>query len=193
MKQSKEVKKRLTTLRKYMCINLFKSYSGWFQWKKINLTKGIGNTEVVLFPSKNTELNFLALIYLDEYLNKIKRDDVIILACDERVISSAHLFSKLILKKQIFSRVHAENLMQLYCLYKFTENLTIISLDEPYGRNAYKVVGKYNTSLEEVLKICIYGMKPESQAIPIQYNGKDKDIINFIEQGNYSLRRKDYL
>lgn len=187
MKQSKEVKKRLAAVRKYMCINLLKSYIGWFQWKKINLTKGIGNTEVVLFPSKNTELNFLALIYLDEYLNKIKRDNAIILACDERVIKSAHLFSKRILKKQIFSRVNAENLMHLFCLYKFTGNLTIISLDEPYGRNAYKVVGKYDTSLEDVLKICIYGMKPENQAVPIQYSGKDEEIKKFIEQGNYSL------
>lgn len=191
MKQSKEVRNRLAELRRDMIADLFRSYRGWFQWKKINLTEGIGNTEVVLFPSNHTELNFLALVYLDEYLKKNKRDNAILLTFDERINKSAHLFSRKILKIQDFSRRKAEDLMQLYCLYKFTHNLTIISLDEPYGRNAYKVVGKNDTALEDVFKICIYGIWPENPAVPVQYSGKDDKIKNFIEQGNSTLRRKD--
>lgn len=191
MKQSKEVRKTLAALRRDMAADLLGAYRGWFQWKKINLTEGIGNTEVILFPSDHTELNYLALLYLDEYLKKIKRDNAILLTFDERVVKSAYLFSKKILKVQKFNRRSAKNLMQLYCLYKFTHNLTIISLDEPYGRNAHMVVGKNGTALEDVFKICIYAIWPEQPAVPVQYRGKDEEIKNFIELGNSTLRRED--
>lgn len=174
--------KHLKMVKRELYKNLLAAYYGWWLWRKIIRKKGVnGKTIVLLLPSCDNEINYLALLYLDELLKRRKYKNAVILTHDRTVEKSAMLFSDNILEVLSFSRKKAEALMQFYCLYDFDKRFIVASLDEPNGRNASKLVGKRGTTKEEVLIIGVYRMYPfERPEAPI-YRGNDADIIKFLE------------
>lgn len=177
--------KHLKTVKKQLYKNLFAAYRGWWYWRGIVKRKGVDNrTAVVLLPSCDKEINFLALLYLDDMLKKRNYTKAVILTHDTRVQKSAMLFSTNILEVVTFERKKAEDLMQFYCLYEFDRRFIVASLDEPNGRNADKLIGKRGTTKEELLVIGVYRLWPfERPRTPI-YRGQDMEIIEFLKGEN---------
>ncbi|MCI9078956.1 MAG: hypothetical protein HFH68_08540 [Lachnospiraceae bacterium] len=53
----------------------------------------------------------------------------------------------------------AENLMRFYCMYQFTPNLLIASLEKPDGRRGINLAGKEGLSREEILDMVVFGIE----------------------------------
>ncbi len=174
--------KHLKMVKRELYRNLFAAYRGWWQWRKLMKRKGVGDkTIIILMPSCEKEINYFALLYLDELLKRRKYKNAILLTQDSVVKKSALLFSDHILEVCSFSRKKAEDLMQFYCLYDFDKRFLVASLDEPNGRNAAKLVGKRGTTKEEVFVIGVYRIYPfERPNAPI-YSGSDIEIIEFLK------------
>ena len=57
----------------------------------------------------------------------------------------------------------AENLMRFYCMYQFTSNLLIASLEKPDGRRGERLVGKKGLDREEILDMVVFGIEKEQE------------------------------
>ena len=96
-------------------------------------------------------------------------------------LETLHLFSQKILKTVYLSRKKAEWLMQYYCLYEFDRRFVIASITEPYGRNGDRLIGKRNTTKEDVFVIGIYRLYPFTRPQVPAYDGCDNDIKAFLK------------
>ena len=171
----------LKQVKRQLYRNLISAYRGWWQWHKIIHKKGVGNTAVILLPSCNREINYLALLYLDDMLKSRKYKDAVILTHDPAVMKCAQLFSRNILRVVPFKRKKAEHLMQFYCLYEFDKRFIVASLDEPNGRNGSALIGKRGTTVEEIFVIGVYRVYPFERPPAPVYSGDDADIKAFLE------------
>ena len=106
--------------------------------------------QVVLFPSSYNQWAYYGALYLDDFLRARNSVRAIILCYDEKIKEWIQERSK---KLEIvpFSREDAEKLMALYSLYLFADNLTIISPNEPMGRNGNDLIGVRDVTVEEVV------------------------------------------
>jgi len=50
-------------------------------------------------------------------------------------------------------------LLSYYELCRFSEYVTIVSLTKPFGNMLYKALGVDNTTLHELVCLCIFGMR----------------------------------
>lgn len=177
----KAVKKHLKKVKWQLYKNLFASYRGWWQWHKITRKKGVGNTAVILLPTCDREINYLALLYLDDLLKSRKHQNAVVLTHDPAVLKCTALFSKNILATIPFSRKKAEDLMQFYCLYEFDKRFIVASLNEPNGRNGSVLIGKRGTTQEEIFVIGVYRIYPFQRPQDPGYAGNDPEIKAFLE------------
>ncbi|MDE6615174.1 MAG: hypothetical protein K2K35_01290 [Lachnospiraceae bacterium] len=53
------------------------------------------------------------------------------------------------------------NLMRFYCMYQFTPNLLIASLEKPEGRRGINLAGKEGISRQEILDMVVFGIEKE--------------------------------
>jgi hypothetical protein len=174
------MQKHLHQVKRQLYINLFKSYLGWYHWHRLVKKYKLGNTAVILMPSCDRDYNYNALLYLDQMLKSRKFDNAVILTHSEEVMKSAHMFSEKILGIERFSRKRAEHLMQYYCLYEFDKRLVVASLDEPNGRNGRALIGKKDTTLEEIFVIGVYRVYPYQPLSAPDYAGEDSNIRKFL-------------
>lgn len=149
-------------------------------WRKLISRYSIDNTAVILMPSTDSEINFYALLYLDQMIESRNFDDALILTYDPVVNKCAYMFSKKIIDVKYFSREKAEDLMQYYCLYEFDNRLIIASLDEPQGRNASALIDKKGITSEEIFAAGVYRLYPVTRPKLPNYVGKDEKIRRFI-------------
>ncbi len=133
-----------------------KAYRGRESWIQLLEEYGLGNRDyVVLFPAENNTVNPIAIGYVNK-LAKIA-DKVLVLAYDNEVLNSSEYQDNVTAIR--YEREQAEELMQFYSLYQFTDRLIIVSLDEPEGRCGGSLIGVNGITLDEMVAIGIFGMK----------------------------------
>ncbi|WP_167956023.1 hypothetical protein [Anaerosporobacter faecicola] len=106
-------------------------------------------TLVVLMPEHDWKYNEIALKHMEQYCFKKKLKKKVILTVDNTVIEKYIQYSSDANAILVDDEV-ADDILQFYCLYDFTPNLVIASLEKPYGRKGKGCVGKNKLSLEEV-------------------------------------------
>ncbi|MBQ4068836.1 MAG: hypothetical protein IJC76_06255 [Lachnospiraceae bacterium] len=133
-----------------------KAYRGRESWIKLFEEYGLGNRDyVVLFPAENNTVNPIAI----RYINKLAgmADKVLVLAYDNEVLNNSEYQENVTVIR--YEREQAEELMQFYSLYQFTDRLIIVSLDEPEGRCGGPLVGVNGITMDEMVAIGIFGFK----------------------------------
>lgn len=149
-------------------------------WRKLISRYSIDNTAVILMPSTDSEINFYALLYLDQMIESRNFDDALILTYDPVVNKCAYMFSKKVMDVKYFSREKAEALMQYYRLYEFDNRLIVASLEEPCGRNGSVFATKKGITSEEIFVTGVYRVYPVTRPKLPQYVGKDEKVKRFI-------------
>ncbi|MCR3757796.1 hypothetical protein KYB31_02145 [Clostridium felsineum] len=140
--------------------NIKKANRGKELWKNIkNKLKLEDKDFVILIPSLNREYNYYGILYLDQYLKQNKAKRGFVLTVDESATANVHRFSNRVNKIIDISREEAELLMEFYSLYKFSNNFTIVSLEEPKGRSGKNIVGKFGITVEEAIAVGVYGIR----------------------------------
>lgn len=169
-------------IRKLFVDNIQKAIYGREVWSNIESKYDIYNGKyALLMPTLNKEYNYYGLLYLNQFLEKFKIDEVIILTVDERVIKCANLFSDKISNVIKISEKDLDCLLEFYCFYLFSEKLIIISLEQPNGRNVNKLIGQRGITVEELIAIGLFKLAEFKKEEKIQYHGDDKDIEEFFD------------
>lgn len=133
-----------------------KAYRGRESWINLLEEYGIDKRDyVVLFPKEQGDINSIAI----RYVNKLAKmaGKVLVLSYDVNVLNGDLYEDNVTVIR--YEREQAEELMQFYSLYQFTDRLIIVSLDEPEGRCGGSLVGVNGITLDEMVAIGIFGMK----------------------------------
>lgn len=134
---------------------------GMDEWISIErLSRLAPNDYVLLFPSDRFDYNYFGLKYLDTFLERVNGNKAVLLTFDQYVLKNASTFSDNIKSIINFSREQAEKLLALYSLYIFDQRFVVISLDEPYTRNALGLIGKKGITAEELIAVGVYKIIP---------------------------------
>jgi len=140
-------------------MQLVKSFEGREVWlglvESTNLQK---DDYVILFPSTDSEINYFGLVYLDQFIERVNAQRIFIITQDQFVRESCTSFSSHIIRKIDYSIVDIESLLYFYRLYKFTNNLIIVALDELPGRSLRNLLNIKEVSLKDLVKVGIYGI-----------------------------------
>lgn len=116
---------------------------------------------VLLVPDKED------IVHLKErfcqYITNKNGSKGLILA-DQSLISQISNIKGDTLYAEACTRQEAENLMRFYCMYQFTSNLLIASLEKPDGRRGKNLIGKKGFCREEILDMVVFGIGKEQEA-----------------------------
>ena len=182
------VRKHLRKIRWQLFKNLISAYRGWFSWRGLirkYKKDEVTHSAVILMPKADDDIsNYLALRYLDQMLDGRGYKKALLLTNSNVVIKTADMFSKRIINAVRYSRKKAERLMQFYSLYDFDKRFYVASLDEPFSRNASRMIGQKGITAEELFVMGVYKLYPYIQKKPPSYDGSDAEIVAFLSQGD---------
>ena len=109
----------------------------------------------IYLPTFDSELNEMALKCIDKAFSKNTR--IIIMANDKDILKNGHKYSSCIKRAIYINRYEGQCLLDYYSAFNFKKEFYVIALDRPYARNCIHMIGKKNTSLEELILNGIYG------------------------------------
>lgn len=112
---------------------------------------------VVLAPTQDGECNYYGLLYLDPFLDRIGARGALLLAADRRVAESAGLFSRRA-RAALLPACQAEKLLALYSLYRFSDQLTVLSMSAPYREDIACLMRAKSLTAEDIVATGIYGL-----------------------------------
>ena len=180
------VRKHMRKIRWQLFKNLLSTYMAWLSWRGLMRKyreRDIANSAVILMPRADDDTsNYLALRYLDQMLDSRGYRKALLLTGSPAVMKAAGLFSKRIIAAVKYPRKKAERLMLFYSLYNFDRRFIVASLDEPFGRNASRMVGQKGITAEELFVIGVYRVYPYEQLGPPGHDGGDGDVDKFLER-----------
>lgn len=137
---------------------LLQAYWGKWIWMRLRRKYGTGflPSRYILFPSKDPEYNHWGVTLLPTYLAEKHIDKVMLLTTDETLAATlqevAHS-NKHILKISP-SKMHC--LLRLAALVNLNEEMTIVSVKEPYDTCAERLLGKRGVTKKEIVWYDIY-------------------------------------
>lgn len=111
------------------------------------------NDYVVLMPHEDGRYSKWVIKYLSRFIEKKNISKAILLTRDKKIVNKK--INNLTISE--ISEEDSQNLLQFYCLYQFTTNLLIASLDVPAFRigKGYLNMGK---TLEYAFKTLIFDL-----------------------------------
>lgn len=135
-----------------------KAYKGRKVWLSlIEKFKTDQQGYVVILPSLNKTESFFALKYLPLFIERKNVRQCIVLVYDDSIIVQEEKLGKNISIEKM-KKEDIDNLMQFYCLYEFSSNIVIASLEYPSGRMGKGMAGKKGITDEEVFAGIVYGL-----------------------------------
>ena len=185
------VKKHLRKIRWQLFKNFVSTCRGWLSWRWLihkYRKDDIAYSAIILMPNANDHTsNYLALRYLDQMLDSRGFSKALILTSSNEVVETAGMFSKKIISVVKYSRKKAERLMLFYSLYAFDKRFILASLDEPFGRNASRMIGQKGITAEELFVIGVYKVYPYKKMKPPAYDGVNTGARGFLAVGSSEL------
>lgn len=135
----------------------------------------------ILFPHVNEEYNYYALLYLDEYIEKKRAKEVVLITMERVIKKVLPVFSKAKIKVHEVSHDDIKAIIKYYALYEFSTRLTIISLKEPYDTCGENLLGVKGVTKEDLLCFDIYRLFENPHKNLSDYEGTDGEIIKFLK------------
>lgn len=127
-------------------------------WLSFVQEHNISNAEyVIIMPTDNRGYNESALLYLKRFLDKRGVKKAWILTYDPWVMEQQEEYCNYAQFVQ-WDKEDIQAVIQLYCLYEFSPNIVIASLEQPAGRMGEGIVGKKSLSLQEVFAGIVYSL-----------------------------------
>ena len=147
---SKLLKQRLYSAAKgkRLFIRFFRKYKK--QIKKV----------FVIFPDHDKKINHYGLLYLDDFLLRNEYKCAVIITSEQNLCDTAKTFSEKIVETVFIPKTKMQNLIDYYAFNPTLQNILIISLEKPQGRNGTSMIGKKDLSTEQIIAIGIYHLLP---------------------------------
>lgn len=160
-KYGKEVFSKMFEIKEILEKKLNLAEQGQYEWEYLlQRVQADPNDYFILYPNKDRECNYYGMQYLDIFLERQEGKNAIILTSDEYVEHQIKNFSSRIKVILHYDSQKIKNILSLYELYPFDSRFIVISLDEPYCRNARGIIGVKGTTVEQLIAIGIYKIIP---------------------------------
>ncbi len=131
------------------------------EWNALlHLTKAKPDDSIILFPGTDHECNFQGMRYLDTYMQRINTKRAIILTVDSFVKNSIGNYSDNISSIIEISQEQAQGFIALYQLRIFDDRFIVVSLNQPFCRNAEGMIGIKDITVEQLVAIGVYSIIP---------------------------------
>lgn len=153
-----------------------------------SITKDIDpeETALVIFPEDDYKLNYYGLLYLDEYLVRNLKKNVILVTPNDTVANAVKYFTNKIKTIHLTSKQATFDLISLYNFIDLEYQTVIVSLSLPLGRNANNLLGANGLSLEQLIAIGVYFLIPFKKLLrKIEYSGEDTKIMMLLSEGYF--------
>lgn len=127
----------------------------WLEIKKQYSFETIHDCLVIL-PSRDMELNLVALEEISAYMQKKYLHKAIIISTAD--ISRVESEQSIVEEQNIFFKqleeIQCRQLLKYYRLTQFTKNVVVVSLNEPYGNG--NIIGNEGITLKDYMKNAIF-------------------------------------
>lgn len=133
--------------RKFHC-----AVKGYFFWRRLIHQPKAKEAIIVFFPTKNESINKSGLKYLNKLITAANKKYALILSCCENMATLASVYSNNIADFILLTEEQKENLLAVCSLIAIDNRLFIVSMSDPFGRNADKLVGKRGTTVEQAIE-----------------------------------------
>ena len=137
----------------------------------------------VLLPHVADVYNYYALLHIEQYLEAKGAKKVVLLFSEEVIAKALPLFCQREVLTHELSSADIDALLKYYALFEFTSRLTIVSLTRPYDTCAENLLGVHGVTKEDLLCYDIFHFTETPWKNAPAYDGKDKDIIDFLALG----------
>lgn len=136
---------------------------------------------VIVFPSLDSKMNYLCLLYAGQFVESKQPNKVYIITSNRTIEKAYHYFATNLAGCHVISPSEMDELLHFYKLYLFTDRLIIAAFDELPGRTLKNLAGINDISLEELISVGIYQLRKFRREDTVTYSGKDADVIQFFE------------
>lgn len=140
------------------------------------------NDYIILFSSQFNQLNYYALLYLNQFIAHKKPARTFIVTDNDLVMKAHSFFTDKIDGCHKLSSEDIAVILLFYRLYMFTDRLIIVALDELPGRSLGNLVGVNRITLEEIISLGIYQLRKFQPETAIQYDGDEPALLQFFYQ-----------
>jgi len=138
--------------------NINIAHEGWELWLDFIKHFQIGRRDcVVVMPSEKKEYNVYSMLYLKQFQKAKKVANIFIITCENYIQDCIHILKLKNVQTVYKSAMQISCLMKYYCLQPFYNGILFISLEEPEGRQAYKLINDV-FSIEELIVYGIYDL-----------------------------------
>lgn len=136
---------------------VYYAFEGMLFYNKLKKQNKInGNTFILIQKSDDEELINYGNKYLKEFIEKNGLGDIVILTSNE-YNNKLGIKSKNI-KRFLCTVKKLDCLISLYCMYQFTKNILIFSVDRPNTNRLSKLIDTDVLTKEEAVAVGIYGL-----------------------------------
>ncbi|GAA4719272.1 hypothetical protein [Brevibacillus fulvus] len=161
---------------------LSEAYEGRRLWIALTEKLKFGNRDyVIVMPSLDAKLNYVSLLYLDQFAANKKAEKIYLVTLDEKVKKAYPLFTNRLEGCIDLSEDELNSLIKFYSLYMFTDKLVIMSFARPQGRTGENLIGKKGITLEELVSLGLYQNEEFVKEERKFYSGTDPDVAAFFQ------------
>lgn len=165
---------------------LLQAYKGKIIWSKYRKKygKGLAPSRYVIFPSNDPEYNAWGIYFLSHFAEENLLDKIYIISADDSVIEALKNLQTLNLEFISTTKSNVDAIIRLAALVNLTNELTIISVKEPYDTGAEYLLGKKGVGKKDIVWYDVYKLSKEP----------DKAIkLNTHKWKNIDMYKKYYL
>ncbi len=112
------------------------------------------------------------------------KENAIIVTSNSGVAKSVGYFTAKIKGIIEVSDEEMEGLLSLFCLRKNEMGMTVVSLDKPNGRTAFRLRGVRGLTVEQMVAIGVYFLIPFGKIRrAFDYRGMDDEVLDIMKEG----------
>lgn len=162
---------------------LLKAYKGKYLWEKLKRKygRGLKPSRYIMFLNNDIEYNAWAIYYFDKFVEEEKLDKVMIITSDDDVIDALKNSKHCNLH---FIKLNEDDILcivRLAALVNLGEELTIVSVKDPYDTGAERLLGKKGVTKREILWFDIYRFTDDFVEIENEDAATWKNVDKFAD------------
>lgn len=140
--------------------NFIKAARGRQVWRTIYDAQDInlGLEHIIIIPEEELEVLYYSMLYLDEYLKRIRKEKVIVITDCQLVCDTISLFTQYVKSISKVSKKQMDNLLKYQIVFGNTSITTVASLKRYTGRLCEGLIGKEKINVEELVAVGIYDL-----------------------------------
>lgn len=129
-------------------------------WRKHHKVRNNARTFAVIFPEHDDELEKYTLQTIEHFLEQTHYKKFFLIGTSE--FSKEITSLKCCAAYELITDREMQLLMESLCFFMFQTNIIVVSLDQPYGRNASNILSYNKITKEDIIKKGIFAYEKDA-------------------------------